>query len=313
MSTVGIFGAGELTQSYYLPALVQSGLFSTILITDTETKRIQECTSRFLCTGASGDELLQQCSDIIIATPPATHAQLLERCMAPGKHILCEKPVLLCIEELNTLIHKSYEQKCSLYGAHIRRLFPAIASAKAFIQNQKTGALKRVEIFEGGRYTYATRSGYHISSPAGGVWADTGAHALDAAFYLCGLADNNTDVVYSFIKRDKPEPAHHIEAQFQLQEIEFIVKLSRYHQLSNKVNLYFENYTIEVPLWLHPFFTVWEGQNKHVYPCEFLPAYLPQAFRMELNEVFIKHNSRLLGIDQFSLVTRVLEAGLAHT
>jgi len=312
MSTIGIIGAGQLTQQYYLPALEHSRIFSNILLADTEEKRIKECEVRFQCTGVSVNELQKTCSDIIIATPPSSHAELIHLCMGPSKQILCEKPVLLSTTELDTILTDSTAQGCCIYGAHIRRLFPALKAAKAYLQHTHTGELLKVDIYEGGRYNYSSRSEYHLSSVSGGVWADTGAHALDAAFYLCGVSDNGTDIRFNHMSRDKPEPAHDICANFTLQSIEFNVRLSRYQQLSNKINLYFEHCTVEVPLYLNPYFNVWKGGHKEVHACEFFPAYLPQAFRMELHEVFINKNQGLLGLDQFKLITRVLEAGLSQ-
>jgi predicted dehydrogenase len=310
MSTIGIIGAGQLTQQYYLPALRNMRLFNKILVADTTNERLKECEARFECTGVLVDELQEQCSHIVIATPPSTHAELIKSCIGRAKHILCEKPVLLDTASFNILLADSVAQACHIYGAHIRRLFPAVAAARSYVQQTHTGKLLKAEIFEGGRYTYQSRSAYHMHSTTGGVWADTGAHALDAVFYICGLSDNGTNPVFTYIKRDKSEPAHAIQTRFTWQEAEYSVVLSRYQQLSNKINLYFEYCTIEVPLYLHPYFTVWKEQRKEIHSCEFLPAYLPQAFRMELNEVFMKHNRSLFGLEQFKLITRVLEAGL---
>lgn len=66
--------------------------------------RIRPYTGPVRCTSTL-DEALQdpQVKAVIVATPPATHLEICQRCFAAGKHVLLEKPLELNLERSSQL------------------------------------------------------------------------------------------------------------------------------------------------------------------------------------------------------------------
>lgn len=70
---------------------------------------------------------------IVITTPTFTHAELALSAAQAGKHILCEKPMALTLEECDRMIETATACGVILQMAFMRRFDPPFVSAKAQI------------------------------------------------------------------------------------------------------------------------------------------------------------------------------------
>jgi predicted dehydrogenase len=117
-------------------------------------------------------------SVVIVTTPPNTHAEMCTQMMEAGKHVVCEKPLVLTRKEANTLVEMANKRHVHL-GCHQNRRwdidFLAIQQAVA---EGLIGDLFYLETFVGG---FSHPCGYWHSHAAvcGGTSYDWGAHYLD--------------------------------------------------------------------------------------------------------------------------------------
>jgi predicted dehydrogenase len=92
---------------------------------------------------ANFDDLLDDddVDAIVLATPSATHAHLVERSLAADKHVFVERLLALRSEEADRLVlHAERESRCLMVGQ--ARLFdPAVAHAKELIESGRLGDL----------------------------------------------------------------------------------------------------------------------------------------------------------------------------
>lgn len=106
-------------------------------VCDTNGERLKEVAQRFHLdrTWEALDELLMDRSvdAVVVATPSATHVDVVSRCLAERKHVLVEKPLALTVAECRRLIEAARSsQRCLmvahtfLYNAAIRRLKAAV-------------------------------------------------------------------------------------------------------------------------------------------------------------------------------------------
>ena len=85
---------------------------------------------------------------IAIATPAATHGELVKRALIAGKDVFVEKPLCLSIEEAEKLVELASERERILMVGHLLWYHPAILKLKELIDE---GELGRVE------YIYSNR------------------------------------------------------------------------------------------------------------------------------------------------------------
>lgn len=76
---------------------------------------------------------------VVITTPTFTHADLVVKAAQAGKHILCEKPMALTLEECDRMIAAAQATGVVLQIAFMRRFDPAFVTAKEQIDEGAIG------------------------------------------------------------------------------------------------------------------------------------------------------------------------------
>jgi len=129
--------------------------------------------------------------DIIdIATPTYLHHDMAVAAAKKGKHIFCEKPFALNLEQAESMLESAKQANITHYLNHNYRRCPAVQLAKELIEDGKLGNL------------YHWRSTYQqdwLANPVapmrwqlqheyagGGPHIDLGSHCIDLARYLIG-------------------------------------------------------------------------------------------------------------------------------
>jgi predicted dehydrogenase len=139
---------------------------------------------------------------VIIGTSDAFHVPAALKALAAGKHVLCEKPIGVAIEEVEQLAVAVERSGKVLQIGHMLRFDPGIESAKAFVQDEmgEMLALKAWYCDSTHRYTNTdaiqplARKGTRVLRPGGDHKADKqryymlahGSHLVDLARYLAG-------------------------------------------------------------------------------------------------------------------------------
>ena len=139
---------------------------------------------------------------VIIATSDAFHVPAARKALAAGKHVLCEKPIGLSIEEVEELAQDVKRTKLQLQVGHMLRFDPGIQAAHDFVQKEmgEMLALKAWYCDSTHRYTMTDavqplpRLGATALKPAGNPKANLrrynmlahGSHLVDLARWLAG-------------------------------------------------------------------------------------------------------------------------------
>ncbi|MDF0504633.1 Gfo/Idh/MocA family oxidoreductase [Burkholderia cenocepacia] len=139
---------------------------------------------------------------VVIATSDAFHVPASMQAIAAGKHVLCEKPIGVSIDEVEALAEAVKRSGNVLQVGHMLRFDPGIESAKAFVQDEMGDmlALKAWYCDSTHRYTNTdaiqplARQGTRVLRPKGDPKADRqryfmlahGSHLVDLARYLAG-------------------------------------------------------------------------------------------------------------------------------
>jgi myo-inositol 2-dehydrogenase/D-chiro-inositol 1-dehydrogenase len=199
-------GAGGIA-SVHLPAWLALGV--RVLVHSSEGAADLVRATGGGVTVSSLDELLASCDAVDICTPTTSHADLVTRAAAAGRHVLCEKPLARTAAEAARLVATCAAAGVQLYPGHVVRYFPEYAAMHAAVAAGTIGEVA-VQRF--------SRTGSRPVAPwfsddelSGGLVLDQAIHDLDFARWNAG------DVVRVFAREAQtPAPAGVRSAQVVL-------------------------------------------------------------------------------------------------
>lgn len=92
------------------------------------------------------DEILsdESIDAVVISTPTHTHAQLVERSLLAGKHVLCEKPLCLSVAEAEPLLELAARGDKILMIGHVFLFNPGIRKLKELVDAEELGSINYV-------------------------------------------------------------------------------------------------------------------------------------------------------------------------
>jgi predicted dehydrogenase len=145
-----------------------------------------------------------------IAAPSAIHFQVALAAMKAGKHVFCEKPLALSLDDARTMEKAAREAKVvNMIGFNYRRV-PALALAKSLIDAGELGELFHFRgIYQ---QSWLVDPGFPLvwrlqKKAAGyGSHGDLGAHVVDIARFLVGDVEKVCCMQRTFVTR-RPKPS----------------------------------------------------------------------------------------------------------
>ena len=195
VTTIAISGCGAVTHHYYLPVLeARRDRLNIVGFHDPDTARAGAMAARFSGSAAVGtmDALLALKPDlVIIASPPAAHADQTISALRQSAHVLCEKPMALTLADATVMAEVADTQDRLLAIGMVRRHFPCSRIVERLIDGGRLGALRSVSVFEGGAFHWPIGDQRYFTREVsgGGVLADVGVHVLDLLSHWLGPAE----------------------------------------------------------------------------------------------------------------------------
>jgi predicted dehydrogenase len=142
---------------------------------------------------------------IDIVTPNNTHAEIAIAAAEAGKHVLCEKPLAMTVEQAQRMLDAVNKNQVVHMITHNYRFAPAVQFAKKLIQEGRLGRLYHI------RATYLQDWIMDPSFPlvwrlkkevtGSGAHGDIAAHILDLARFLVGEFSEVVGMMETFIKQ----------------------------------------------------------------------------------------------------------------
>lgn len=125
-----------------------------------------------------------------ICTPNASHFPIAKAALAAGKHVLCEKPLALTVDEARALVELANKTGLRNCTFHNLRYYPMIQQARQMVASGELGDILIVQ----GTYSqdwllYETDWNWRIVSAEGGrsrTLADIGSHWCDGMEHVTG-------------------------------------------------------------------------------------------------------------------------------
>jgi predicted dehydrogenase len=203
---VGVLGAGQIAQAAHFESCTKAANAELYAICDVadDLRERMAITHGAATSFKDYDKMLAdpQVDAVIIATSDAFHVAASLRALEAGKHVLCEKPLGLTVEDTERLRSAVKRSGKILQVGHMKRFDAGLQAAKAFIENEMGNmvALKAWYCDSTHRYpmTDAVQplvvSSKNALKPSENPKADLrkyfmlahGCHLIDTARYLAG-------------------------------------------------------------------------------------------------------------------------------
>lgn len=191
---VGIVGCGSITKFRHAPEYKANPYIKEIVFYDRNIERAEALAEEFGGSVAETfEELIEDPSIDMISdcSSNENHSYFTSKALAHGKHVLCEKPIALTIEEAEQMIAAQKKSKKKLMIDHNQRFTPAHQKAREIIQQEELGKVLSFKTsfgHKGPEYWGVNKSNstwfFKKERSKLGVLGDLGIHKVDLIHYL---------------------------------------------------------------------------------------------------------------------------------
>ncbi len=210
---IGVIGCGKIAQVRHIPEYAANPHVEITGFYDVNRERAEELAKKYGAAAyASYGELLadKEIDAVSVCAANNAHAEISIAALKAGKHVLCEKPMAVTLEECEAMVSAAKEAGKYLMIGQNQRLAKAHVKAKELIA---AGAIGKVLTFRtifghGGPETWSVDPGKNVwffdkSKAAMGAMADLGIHKTDLIQYILGEKIVETQAVLTTLdKRD---------------------------------------------------------------------------------------------------------------
>ena len=208
---VGIIGCGKIAQVRHIPEYAANPNAEVYGFYDINQARAEALAAKYGGKAfASYEELLAdpEIEAVSVCAANHAHAEISIAALKAGKHVLCEKPMAVTLEECEAMVAAARESGKYLMIGQNQRLAKAHAKAKELIEQ---GAIGKVLTFRtifghGGPETWSIDPGSNVwffdkTKAAMGAMADLGIHKTDMIQYVLGSKIVKTQAVLTTLDK----------------------------------------------------------------------------------------------------------------
>jgi 1,5-anhydro-D-fructose reductase (1,5-anhydro-D-mannitol-forming) len=186
----GIIGLGRLPTELIAPAINQSSGSRLVACAGSTLEKARAFVDHFGAARAysSIDELAAdpEIDAIFIATPNALHHAMVLTAARAGKHILCEKPLALSVEEGRAMVEACRAAKVILRVGFQIRLEEILSRVREIVASGKLGELRAVQLERYAGPSFRVKP-WRQDAAQGGIVFDGMVHLLDLVEWMTGL------------------------------------------------------------------------------------------------------------------------------
>ena len=203
---VGVLGCGPIAQFAHLEACVKARNAELFAICDAAPDLLARIGATYEPRRmyADYDAMLAdtEVEAVIVATSDGFHVPASIRALEAGKHVLCEKPMGVSVEEGETLAAAVSRSGRLLQVGHMKRFDPALEAARDFVRDEIGAVLALKAWYCNSTHRYTNTDAVQplpvtsrlAKKPEGDPKADLaryymlahGSHLVDTARFLCG-------------------------------------------------------------------------------------------------------------------------------
>lgn len=123
---------------------------------------------------------------VSIAVPTYLHKEVVFQAAKAGKHVICEKPVALHLEDAKEMIACCEENEVRLFIGHVVRFFPEYAQMKQQMDGGRIGRVGVANARRAGGHPGEAKPWFMDADKSGGVIVDLMIHDIDFMRWTLG-------------------------------------------------------------------------------------------------------------------------------
>lgn len=192
---VGIVGAGNMGQTHARRWQNVPGA-TVVAIADVQKHKAAQLAqsvsggnNKVVQAFEFSSDLLRDAPDINVVSvcvPTYLHREIATMALEAGKHVFCEKPLALSVEDCDALIETAHRANRKLSVGQVVRFFPEYAQAKRMVLAGHVGNPAAVRVRRGGGFPHTDTDWFADPAKSGGVLFDLLIHDLDWLLWCFG-------------------------------------------------------------------------------------------------------------------------------
>ena len=187
MQKIAIIGAGFIG-AVHAAACDNSKLLTLSAISDVNEKAGKEIAQKYGCAYYNdADKMLSECDvDIVsICVPTNFHKEYIVLAAKHKKHIVCEKPVTLTMEDMDEILSAVESAGVKFMVAQVLRFWPEYVAIKQMYDNGDFGEIKMIYANRLAQHPNWTQWHRNPKNSGGGLF-DLHLHDIDVISYFFG-------------------------------------------------------------------------------------------------------------------------------
>lgn len=183
---VGLIGLGLMGQ-VHLEAWRVAGA-NVLALHDTNQAHAEKIAAQYNAKATSLEQLLELVDVVDICLPTPHHKEITLLAAQAGKHIVCEKPMALTLEDATTMLEGCQKAGVRLFIAHVVRFFDQYRAAAAALSRGDIGRLGTMRLKRAAYQPAKEHDNWFLDeSRSGGVALDLMVHDFDVANWFAGI------------------------------------------------------------------------------------------------------------------------------
>lgn len=181
MLKIGLIGAGQAAKAH-LASYEHIKDVKVVAIADIVPERAEELAAKVGAEALDhGDKIFEREDiDVVdICLPTYLHHEYVLKAANAKKHVLCEMPMALTLEQAKEMIEATEQAKVKFMVGHTLRFSPKYLSTRAAIEEGSIGTPRAIRAYRGGAHPGRNISWYGELEKSGGAIHDMAIHDID--------------------------------------------------------------------------------------------------------------------------------------
>ncbi len=187
---MGLIGCGAFGADFHVKFLTQTEDVQLLAICDINEEKLKETAEKYKISDYYTDyrELLKRedIEAVAVTCPDQLHCEISCAAMKSGKHVICEKPMALTVEDCCKMVETQKETGKKLMIGQSSRLTPGFVEAKRLVDAGVIGELFFVESEYTHDYEHVTGMDTWRADPLRHVVLGGACHAVDLLRWVAG-------------------------------------------------------------------------------------------------------------------------------
>ena len=251
----GLIGAGDIAHKRIAPALIDLDNCELTAVSRGRAELAEAFAAEFGVKRWFADwrEMLtdDDIDAVYIATPVFLHAEQTIAAAEAGKHVLCEKPMALNVEECDRMIAASKANNVRLGIAYYRRFYPVLERVRQIIAS---GEIGKVVFAQMNAFEYFDPSPdnprawlLEKEKSGGGPMMDFGCHRLEVLTDLFGKVRRTESIIANVAFDREVEDTAAVLLQFESDTCAALIVTHASHEPQDTLEIYGTKGSIHIP------------------------------------------------------------------